>query len=69
MNRCNEKAANTNLYARIKLARMNERDREVAFNALRTADAIVDGILWVMNGVKRLIATIFGKPAGLKHSH
>lgn len=69
MNRCNEKAANTDLYARIKLARMNELEREVALNALRTADAIVDGILWVMNAGKRLIAAIFEKPASLKHSH
>ena len=69
MNRFNEKAANTDLYARINEAPMNAREREVAINALRTADAIVDGILWVMNGGKRLIATIFAKPAGLKHSH
>ncbi len=65
----NENAANTDLYARIKLARMNELEREAAFNALRTADAIVDGMLWVVNGVKRLVASVCEKPAGLKHSH
>lgn len=65
----NEKVANTDLYARIKLAPMNEREREVALNALRTADAIADGMLWVANGVRRLTARVFAKPAGLGHSH
>lgn len=65
----NEKAVNTDLYARVRLARMNEIEREVALNALRTADAIVDGIEWMVNGVRRLIASVTEKPAGLKHSH
>jgi hypothetical protein len=69
MKRLNEISVKTDLYARVKLARMNERDREVALNALGTADAIVDGIQWVANGVKWLIASVFEKPAGLKHSH
>lgn len=69
MNRFNDKAANTDLYAHVNLARMNASDREVALNALRTAEAIADGIEWVANGVKRLIAGVCEKPAGLKHSH
>jgi hypothetical protein len=48
---------------------MNQRDREVALNALRTADAIVDGIERVVNGVKHLIAKVNEKPVSLKHSH
>ena len=67
--RFNEISANTDLYTRIKLAPMNQRDREVALNALRTADAIVDGIEWVVNGVKHLIAKVNEKPVSLKHSH
>ena len=69
MKRFNEISANTDLYARIKLSPMNRRDREVALNALRTADAIVDGIQWVVKGVKHLIAKVSEKPVGLKHSH
>jgi len=69
MNQLNEKSANTDLYARINQASMTASEREVAINALRNAEALVDGYLWVVNGVKRLIARIFEKPAGLKHSH
>ena len=69
MNRLNEKYSNTDLYARIQHAPMSEREREVALNAVRNAEAIVDGYLWAVNGVKGLIARIFEKPANLKHSH
>ena len=69
MSQLNEKSANTDVYARIQQAPMSEREREVALNAVRNAESIVDGCLWVVNGVKGLIARIFEKPAGLKHSH
>ena len=69
MKRFNEISANTDLYTRIKLAPMNQRDREVALNALRTSEAIVDGIEWVVNGIKHLIAKVSEKPVCLKHSH
>ncbi len=69
MNRLNENSANTDLYARIRRTPMSERELEVALNAVRNAESIVDGCLWVVNGVKSLIARIFEKPAGLKHSH
>ncbi len=69
MNRLNEKSANTDLYARISQASMTESEREVALNALRNAEGLVNGTLWVVNGAKRLIARIFEKPANFKHSH
>ncbi len=69
MKRLNEKSANTDLYDRIRAARMSPGEREAALNALRNADVIVDGIVWVVDGVKRVIAKVFEKPAGLKHSH
>lgn len=69
MNKLNEKSANTELYTRISQASMTASEREVALNALRNAEGLVDGTLWVVNGAKRLIARIFEKPAGLKHSH
>lgn len=69
MNQLNEKSANTDLYARINQASMTESEREVALNALRNAEGLVNGWLWVVNGVKRLIARISEKPANFKHSH
>jgi len=69
MKRLNEKSANSDLYARIARAPMSERERQVALNAVRNAEAIVDGYLWAVSGVKGLIARIFEKPANLKHSH
>lgn len=69
MNRLNEKSANTELYTRIKQASMTESEREIALNALRNAEELVNGWLWVVNGVKRLIAKILEKPVDLKHSH
>jgi len=69
MKRLNEKASNTDLYARIANTPMSGSEREVALNAIRNAEAIVDGYLWVVNGVKGLIARILEKPDTLKHSH
>ena len=69
MNGLNEKSANTDLYARINEASMSASERADAINALRNAEGLVNGALWVVNGAKRLIARIFEKPAGLKHSH
>ena len=66
MKRCNEVSANDDLYARINAMPMNAREREVAFCALRNADAIADCILWVTNGLRRLSARVFTKPAGLQ---
>ncbi len=69
MNRLNEKSANTDLYARIQRTPMSESERQVALNAIRNAESIVDTCLWAVNGVSGLITRIFQKPAGLKHSH
>ena len=69
MKRSKQISAKTDLYAGVKRARMNERDREVVLNALGTADAIVDAIQWVVNGAKHLVGRVFEKPVNLKHSH
>mgnify|MGYP001617752123 CR=1 FL=1 len=69
MNKLNQNSANTDLYERINQTSMSASEREVAINALRNAEGLVNGSLWVVNGAKRLIARIFEKPAGLKHSH
>ena len=69
MFRYDETPANTDLYARLKLAPMTAAERQVAINALNNAEAIVDGIVWVMAAVKNLFARAAAKPTGLKHSH
>lgn len=69
MERFNGKSVNTDLYAFINQASISASEREVALSALRNAEGIVNGCLWIVNGVQRLIARIFEKPAGLKHSH
>jgi hypothetical protein len=69
MNRLNENSSNSDIYARIQRTPMNELERQVALNAARNAESIVDGCLWAVNGVRGLIARISEKPAGLKHSH
>ncbi len=69
MFRYHETPANTDLYARLKLTPMTAAERQVAINALRNAEAIVDGIVWITDAVKNLFARLAGKPAGLKHSH
>lgn len=65
MSRLTETHANTALYARIQSARMSESEREVALNALRNAESMVDRCVWLAKGVRALIASIFGKPARL----
>ena len=69
MNRLNEKSANTDLYERIQRTPMSDRERQVALNAVHTAESIVDGCLWAVEGVKAAIAKILEKPADLRHSH
>ena len=69
MFRYDETPANTDLYARLNLAPMTAAERQVAINALRNAEAIVDGIVWVTAAVKNLFAHAAAKPTGLKHSH
>lgn len=50
---------------------MTDLEREIAFAALRDAERIVNGILWVTNKVEPLAARLFLRPgpkATLKHS-
>jgi len=62
-----KRLTNSDLYARIQLTPMNAIQRQIALNALRDADAFSNAVMWVVNGVRRLIAP--AKTGGLKHSH
>jgi len=65
MRKSNERAFDSAIYARISGARMNESDRHIALSTLRTAELIVDAIVWVQEKVAAL-GHFFLKPS-LKH--
>ncbi len=54
------------VYSRIHAARMSERERQIALHAMENADAIVDGIVWLVKKIEHLGGRLFLKPS-LKH--
>ena len=54
------------IVGRINSARMSESERQVAINAMRDADLLVDAFVWVAKKVEQLGERLFLKPA-LKH--
>ena len=56
----------SSVYEQIKRAKMSDVDRQVALNALRQADALVDILMWVAKKIRRGGARVFLKPS-LKH--
>ena len=65
MRKANERVLDSGIYARIRDARMNESDRRLALNTLRSAELIVDAIVWAQEKVAAL-GHYFLKPS-LKH--
>ncbi len=55
------------VYDKINTVRMSAGERQVAINAMRDADTIVDAILWITNKVEQLGALLVLKPS-MKHS-
>lgn len=51
---------------RINAARMSDAERQVAFNAMRDADLLVDAFVWVSRKVEQFGERLFLKPA-IKH--
>ncbi len=66
MNANSEAKFDSNIYAGIQAARMSERDRQIALNAMRNADLIVDALIWVVKKIEHLTDHLFLKPS-LKH--
>ena len=58
-----ERPANTDLYSRVKLLPLSEIDRQVALNALRDAETIVNAFASAWNGVKGLFGGSSMKPS------
>ena len=64
-----EKTSKSDLYARVKLLPVNEIQRAIAVNALRDADAISNGIMWVIAAVRRLFTRHEVDASRLQHHH
>ena len=62
MRKYDERASKTDLYARVKLAPVNDIQRAIAVSALRDADALTDGILWVLKSIRGLFARTGSRP-------
>jgi hypothetical protein len=65
MRKVNQTAVGSDVYALIRGAHMSDRDRQVAIDALRVAEAFADAMLWVKEKVSAL-GTFFLKPS-VKH--
>ena len=63
MERFKERIADTDVYARVKLLPITEIDRQVALNALRDAETIVNAFAWAWNGIKSLFGGSSMKPS------
>ena len=66
MSRDIELMVGSTIYGKIMAARMSEHERRTALHAMRTADAIVNGLIAVKRAVEHLGARLFYKPS-LKH--
>jgi len=65
MRKDNQKTVASDVYALIQRAQMSDRDRQVAIDAMRLAEAFADAMLWVKEKVAAL-GTYFLKPS-MKH--
>lgn len=55
--------AGSSIYERIAAARMTDSDREVALNALRQADLLMDAFMWIAKKIQQLGVRLFLKPS------
>ncbi len=65
MRKANERALDSVIYARIRAARISEADRQIAINAYRNAEQLVDLFEW-MKAKVAAFGNSFLKPS-LKH--
>lgn len=55
------------IVGRINSVRMSEVERQIALNAMRDADLLVDAFVWVAKKIEQIGERLFLKPT-LKHS-
>jgi hypothetical protein len=65
MSKVNQRGTGSDIYALIRRTQMNDLDRQVAIDAMRTAEAFADAMFWVKEKVGAL-GTYFLKPS-MKH--
>lgn len=65
MRKYKQSSVGSDIYARIGEVQMSDADRHAAIAALRQAEAIADGVLWIKEKVAAL-GNYFLKPS-LKH--
>jgi len=65
MRKVNQKAHGTDLVALVEKARLSDRDRQVALDAIRAAERFTDAVLWVKEKVASM-GNWFLKPS-VKH--
>jgi len=66
MNKPLEIKIGSTIYAHISTVRMSEAERQVAVNAMKDADLLVDAFVWVGKKIEQLTERLFLKPS-LKH--
>lgn len=54
------------VYDRLNTIRMSEAERQIAINAMRNAELLVDACVWVSKKVEQIVERLFLKPS-LKH--
>jgi len=54
------------VYDHLNTIRMSEAERQVAINAMRNAELLVDACVWVSKKVEQIVERLFLKPS-LKH--
>lgn len=65
MRKVNQKASGQDLQALIERAQLSDRDRQIAMDAMRVAEAFASAVLWVREKVA-VMGTWFLKPS-VKH--
>jgi hypothetical protein len=66
MKRDMEVKLGSTVVGRINAARMSEAERQVALNAMRDADLLVDAFVWVSKKIEHFAGRLFLSPA-IKH--
>jgi hypothetical protein len=66
MKRDMEVKLGSTVVGRINAARMSEAERQVALNAMRDADLLVDAFVWASKKIEQFAGRLFLNPA-IKH--
>ncbi len=66
MSKSLETKISSTTYDRINTVRMSKAEREAAISAMRDAELLVDGFIWVGKKIEQIAERLFLKPS-LKH--